>query len=239
MTTRVTGPRWLWTFVGIAAVSAVLACGNDDGSGDGNDAGSARDADPVLDAAADAGPADQGGGDAAPADGGLFTPGEPPTGDPELEIFAAKTEDNLDAQSPVLQGDLLYWECGIQAEGIGHVWASFELATAQLEGLTTEQRGEVEDGTRLQLVDRSGFVIAQNEGLAFALDFETPGVLSVAQNGAIRMVLNRDVVGETTRPSNVDGEIVRYRVTVPIPGGTTFVREAWVDTLVPPAQSGC
>jgi hypothetical protein len=53
------------------------------------------------------------------------------------------------------------------------------------------------------------------------------------------MVLNRDVVGETTRPSNVDGEIVRYRVTVPIPGGTTFVREAWVDTLVPPSQSGC
>lgn len=226
---------------GAALLTAALACGDDEGSGGGRDAAVAPDAPADEDATAgeDVGPRDVSAGDAEPGDGGLFTPGEPPTGDPELAIFAAKTIDNLDAQSPVLQGDLLYWECGIQAEGIGHIWASFELTTAELEGLTTEQQGEIEDGTRLQLVDQDGFVIAQNEGLAFALDFDVPGVLSVAQGGAIRLVLNRDVVGETTRPSNVDGELVRYRVTVPVPGGTTFVREAWVDTLVPPSQSGC
>ena len=38
------------------------------------------------------------------------------------------------------------------------------------------------------------------------------------------------------RPSTEDEKIVRYRVTVELPTGRRFVREAWVDTLVPPTQ---
>lgn len=229
------------------SAALVVACGDDPSNGAGVGASDAGAADvapsdahgrPDVSASTDAGLSDA-LADAELGDGGAFVPGAPPTGHEALEIFAAKTESSLAAQSPVRQGDLLYWECGIQAVGIGHIWGSFRLTTPELEGLSPAQEAEIEAGTRLQLVAEDGAIIARNGGLLFALDFGTPGVLSVAGDGAIQMELNRDVVGQTTRPSNVDQTLLRYRVTVPIPGGTTFVREAWVDTLVPPSQSGC
>lgn len=204
------------------------------GASDAEGADVESSADGSVDASADA------QSDAEASDGGLFTPGAPPTGSSELEIFAAKSELNLVSQAPIVQGDLLFWECGFQAVGIGHIWASFVLTSSELQGLSLEQQADIETNTTLRLIDQGGFIIAENEALGFGLDFDVPGRISIAgDSGAVRMILNRDVVGETTRPSNVDGELVRYQVRVPIPGGSTFVREVWVDTLVPASQTGC
>jgi len=240
------------TVIGLAAAAVVgFGCGDSTGGGAGSDLDGrdAADAD-----RADAGPADRelppadggpidasdtrDGGDAG--DAGRFTPGNPPWGDEELAIFASKDAANVRAQAPVRQGDLVYWECGTQAPGIGHVLGSFRLVSDALGAFSEARRAAFEDRVRLQLIeptDQGDVVIAENEGLVFKLDFETAGEL--ASDGPIPVVINRDVVGAGTNPSDIDGELFLYRVTVPVPDGPTFTREVWVDTLVADPDGGC
>lgn len=220
------------------AALALLACGDEassdrDASGAG-DAAVAVDSDPGV---PDAGPT--GRADAGPTDGsdagdvGHFSPGDPPSGDEELQIFASRDEDVLENVAPVRHGDRLLWQCGTQAAGIGHIWANFRLETAELDRLSESERDLVD--AKLELIDQFDVVIADNEGLFDALDFSVPGALALDQN--VRMIINRGgKMPVNAQPSNEDEKIVLFRVTVELPTGRVFVRQAWVDTLVPPSQ---
>ncbi len=245
-------------------ILALFACSDDDGSSGAADARASDDAtsgpdvrpDAAVDrpdARAEAGLIDAGepdagrddggadaSGDAMVEDAGRYTPGDPPSGDPELTITSAMNPDpqRLKEQSDVRQGDLLLWECGSQEDGIGHIWSGFRLVTPEVTNLTSEEQRQLELGTRLVMLDVAGTELALPDSLVFAFDFGVPGEVTI-DGGAVQLIINRARVGQTTRPSDIADQVDRYRVEVPVPGGTTFVREAFVTTEVPDTQAGC
>jgi hypothetical protein len=224
-------PESMTTRWGAAVLTVTLAaCGND--AAVEPDAGVLRDLGQVDATVSlpDAGPSDMG----SEADGGLFLPGAPAAGDPELRIHASRDEAAPTTVSEVRQGDILMWQCGPQAEGIGHIWGSFRLETEALDRLTEAERDLID--AKLEIIDEFGVIVADNEGLFGTFVF-SGNALTLRENG-VRMVINRGEgqMPANARPSTEDEKIVRYRVTVELPTGRRFVREAWVDTLVPPTQ---
>lgn len=186
-----------------------------------------RDAEPTVDAAPDAGP----------------QPGDPASGDPELIIRAALDPDRLNAPAEVRHGDRLYWECAppTQVAGAGHIWVSFRLESPAVEDLSPQEVDWVEEEFTAQLVeviDGEVGVIADNAGSFDLLSKPSPRVLELAP---LRMILEGDYVGETTKPSQIDESPAIYRVLVPLPGGRSFRREVEVDTEVPESElpKGC
>jgi hypothetical protein len=174
----------------------------------------ARDAVPVAEDASTA-------HDAAPADAGpAFTPDAPADGDAELSIFGAQDPDAPFSVSEVAQGATLHGQFGMACIPCAHVFAGFELRSQELSDLDEAERRQLETTTSLELRRLDGTVIATNENLSFALSFEVPGrVRSVP----IQLVLDR---GNTPLPGS--DELLTYRVSVSIPGGSTYTRQAWV-----------
>jgi hypothetical protein len=212
------------------------ACG--DAPADTTDAGPVATVDANTGDAPDAGPVR----DAAESDAGP-RPGDPASGDPELVIEAALDPEDLDLTEEVRHGDRLYWECAppTQTAGAGHIWASFRLRSSAVEGLSDADLASIEENLRAQLVEVVAGkvnILAENEGPFMRLSKASPDTLELAP---VKMILNPDVVGETTKPSQIDEAPATYRVTVPLPGGRTFHREAQVDTLVPESERprGC
>jgi len=222
------------SLVVLLLVSAV-ACGDDPSNGF-DPSSSSGENDASGPDGGGAGHADAGGSDDAATDTGCpqdppFSPGAPPDGDPELQIMAARDPANPNAVSSVRHGDVLIWECGTQSANIGHIWANFRLQTPELDTLSEADRDRID--ARLEIIDRCQ-ILADHEGLFGAFDFSEPGALSLRDAGT-KMILNRGEgeIPANTRPSFEDGKIVRFRVVVELPNGRRFVREAWVDTLVP------
>lgn len=165
--------------------------------------------------------------DAAPADAASpFTPGAPADGDAELSIFGAQDPDALSSVSEVGQGATLHGQFGISCGSCAHVYAGFELRSDELPSLDEEVVRRLETTIVLELLRPDGAVIARNEGLLFGLSVEPPGQLQTL--APVGLVVEG---GRLSLPE--PGELLIYRVTVPMPGGPTFVRQAWVTTAWP------
>ncbi len=184
--------------------AALASACQDQASGVDASSGDAHAAEPDARATGDG----EGGGDA----GRSWQQGDPPAGDRELQIGSG-----IDAWEPLMHGDELRWERGIQ--GGSHAWLSSRLERDVLESLTSEQRDEVQSAFRIEdeagevlaTANRAGHYRETDEG-----DFALTSVFAILRAGL--------------RPSTMDGDRLSAYVDVQLPGGETYTSSVWVHS---------
>jgi hypothetical protein len=137
-------------------------------------------------------------------------PGAPASGDARIEIGAGR-----DALKVLTQADEVRWEAGPQ--GGYHIWTALGADPALLAGLTDEQRRLVEH--RYTIWRQDGTLLAETTRLG--------GLRDVA--GRWVGVGQYAVLEAPVRPRRLDGELLRYRVTLTTPAGSAW-REVFITS---------